>query len=78
MGCARYSTWSTIWQARSQRSVADRIRMKANKQMRRAIKDGKAVALLNQKKKCVACNGSGYYDVAGSPTCAACKGTRHK
>jgi len=26
-------------------------------------------------KKCVACNGSGYYDVSNSPKCSECKGT---
>lgn len=26
-------------------------------------------------KKCVACNGSGYYDTTNSPTCGACNGT---
>lgn len=25
--------------------------------------------------KCVACNGSGYYDHNGSPKCGACNGT---
>ncbi len=25
--------------------------------------------------KCVSCNGSGYYDHNGSPTCSACDGT---
>jgi DnaJ-class molecular chaperone len=24
---------------------------------------------------CIACNGSGYYDVTGSPKCSSCKGT---
>lgn len=28
-----------------------------------------------ESKKCVACNGSGYYDNNGSPTCGACDGT---
>ena len=27
------------------------------------------------KRKCTACNGSGYYDNHGSPKCSACKGT---
>ena len=27
------------------------------------------------KKKCTACNGSGYYDHNGSPPCGACNGT---
>jgi DnaJ-class molecular chaperone len=26
-------------------------------------------------KKCVACNGSGYYDTTNSPACSACNGT---
>lgn len=26
-------------------------------------------------KKCVACNGTGYYDHTGSPPCSACNGT---
>ena len=25
--------------------------------------------------KCVACNGSGYYDDTGSPRCSSCEGT---
>ena len=24
---------------------------------------------------CIACNGSGYYDVSNSPTCGCCNGT---
>lgn len=28
-----------------------------------------------RKVKCVACNGSGYYDAKGSPKCGACGGT---
>lgn len=29
----------------------------------------------NSIKKCVACNGSGYYDTTNSPTCSSCEGT---
>lgn len=28
-----------------------------------------------EEKKCIACNGSGYYDNTGSPKCGACNGT---
>lgn len=49
--------------------------MKPNKLMRAAIKAGKEAAKRNEKKKCVACNGSGRYDVNGSPKCVACNGT---
>lgn len=28
-----------------------------------------------EDKKCVACNGSGYYDHNDSPACSACDGT---
>lgn len=46
--------------------------MKPNKLMRKAIKAGKQS---QQEKKCIACNGSGRYDVSGSPKCTACNGT---
>jgi len=49
--------------------------MKPNKQMRAAIKAGKEAAKRNAKKKCGACDGSGYYDAKGSPKCASCNGT---
>jgi len=49
--------------------------MKQNKQMRAAIKAGKLVAKRNEKKKCIACNGSGRYDIKGSPKCGSCNGT---
>lgn len=28
-----------------------------------------------EEKKCVACNGSGYYDTTNSPSCSSCNGT---
>ena len=28
-----------------------------------------------KQKPCIACNGSGYYDVNNSPRCESCKGT---
>ena len=49
--------------------------MKPNKQMRKAIEAGKALQAAQQKKKCVACGGSGRYDAKGSPRCSACNGT---
>lgn len=53
--------------------------MKHNKKMRAAIRAGKEVAketaVRNEKKKCIACNGSGRYDNTGSPKCSACNGT---
>ena len=53
---------------------------KMNKTMRKAIALGK----VEQAKKdtletpCVACSGSGYYDVEGSPPCGSCHGTGFK
>lgn len=35
----------------------------------------------NKNKKpnyCIACNGSGYYDINGSPKCSSCNGTGKK
>lgn len=29
-----------------------------------------------KSRKCTACNGSGYYDNDGSPTCGGCDGTK--
>lgn len=45
---------------------------KPNAEQRKAIKQAQEAG---KRKKCVACNGSGRYDVAGSPKCGACKGT---
>lgn len=28
-----------------------------------------------KEKKCISCNGTGYYDDNGSPKCSACNGT---
>lgn len=28
-----------------------------------------------KQRKCIACNGSGYYDNNGNPKCGACNGT---
>lgn len=28
-----------------------------------------------KEKPCVACNGTGHYDVKGAPSCGACNGT---
>lgn len=28
-----------------------------------------------KQRKCIACNGSGYYDHNGSPKCSSCNGT---
>jgi len=47
--------------------------MKPNKEMRRSIAEWKNKPISN--KKCIACNGSGRYDVSGSPKCASCNGT---
>ena len=51
--------------------------MKPNKLMRKAFKAGKAYekARQEQNKKCVACDGTGYYDDNGSPKCGSCNGT---
>lgn len=38
------------------------------------MKLGKKVPY-QEPEKCVSCNGSGYYDVWGSPECSACNGT---
>ena len=35
----------------------------------------KAVQEKERKVVCVACSGSGYYDVKGSPKCSSCAGT---
>lgn len=35
----------------------------------------KVLAEDKKVKKCMACNGSGYYDSHGSPPCGACDGT---
>lgn len=31
--------------------------------------------VLEKDTKCIACNGTGYYDNTGSPQCSACGGT---
>lgn len=53
--------------------------MKPNKQMRAAIKAGiqakKELEAERAKNKCVACNGTGHYDMFGSPKCSICNGT---
>lgn len=49
--------------------------MKQNKLMRKAIQEGKKLQKQQQKHVCVACNGSGRYDVSGSPKCSSCNGT---
>lgn len=36
---------------------------------------GEYHAIEEETKICIACNGSGYYDVNGSPPCSACNGT---
>lgn len=46
--------------------------MKPNKQMRKSIQEWK---LQPKVKPCYACNGSGRYDVKGSPKCGSCNGT---
>ena len=47
--------------------------MKHNKKMRKAVAAG--LASVTKSCKCIACNGSGYYDTNGSPKCSSCKGT---
>lgn len=51
--------------------------MKLNKIQKQAMKKAKERVLVekNSIKKCVACNGSGYYDTTNSPTCSSCEGT---
>lgn len=56
--------------------------MKANKLFRKSIAESKAALSLSGKKlgpqKCVACNGSGYYDTqinGKTPKCGSCGGT---
>ena len=34
-----------------------------------------SIKLVPKPKVCLACNGSGKYDVSGSPKCASCNGT---
>ncbi|WP_341744693.1 hypothetical protein [Azonexus hydrophilus] len=45
------------------------------KKMRQAIALGKKLVEGKQSEPCVACNGSGRYDTAGSPKCSACNGS---
>lgn len=49
--------------------------MKPNKNMRLAIKLGKCLAQAKQRRKCLACDGSGRYDHNGSPKCGCCGGS---
>lgn len=53
--------------------------MKPNKLMRKAISKAKERVMLEveiaRKNKCYACNGTGIYDITGSPPCGACNGT---
>ena len=43
---------------------------------RKAERVEKFVSIFRKKMViCSACNGSGYYDVSGSPKCAGCNGT---
>ncbi len=51
--------------------------MKPNKKMRQAIADGKK-SPNNKLVKCLACNGTGYYDHNGSPKCSSCNGTGYE
>lgn len=46
--------------------------MKPNKLMRKSIAEAKVAP---KPVKCYACNGSGRYDVNGSPKCGSCTGT---
>lgn len=46
--------------------------MKPNKLMRKSIAEWKTAP---KQQKCVACNGSGYYDTKNSPKCSSCNGT---
>lgn len=48
--------------------------MKPNKQMRKSIQAGKEYQKASEKKKCIACNGAGQYDVSGSHKCSTCNG----
>lgn len=48
--------------------------MKPNKAMRKAIAEWRSTQS-NADQKCLACNGTGRYDVQGSPKCGACGGT---
>lgn len=46
--------------------------------MRQGIADAKVQALANAPVKCIACNGSGYYDTqrnGKTPKCGSCEGT---
>lgn len=45
------------------------------KKMRQAIALGQKLADEQRSVPCAACNGSGRYDVTGSPKCSACNGT---
>lgn len=49
--------------------------MKQNKKTRKLIKEWRVRNLNNKDNKCIACNGSGYYDNTGSPLCESCNGT---
>lgn len=54
--------------------------MKPNKQMRRSIEAWKnnPIAPKGVVPKCIACDGSGYYDTqrhGKTPKCGSCKGT---
>ena len=48
--------------------------MKPNKLMRKAIQAGKQYRKSVQLQKCIACNGTGYYDIGGRCKCSACNG----
>lgn len=45
------------------------------KRRHQAIALGKKLAADKQDEPCVACGGSGRYDVSGGPKCAACNGS---